>query len=365
MKIIRTYILKEFTGPFFISLSVLTFVFLLGNLIRLADMVVAKGVSIFLVGKLFFYLMPYLLSYTLPVAILSGLLLSLGRLSSDNEIVALRAVGINPIRIIAPLITLGMIFSLFALLINGRFIPQSHFATRKVLTEIGVKNPTAALEAGTFIDAFQGYTLFIYRIEGNKLENIRIYEPQGEGKPARTIVARRGEFISLPKKKMIKLKLMDGTSDEPDPNTPGSFYKLNFDQYFMTLNIAKTSDAASLEKKPKDMTIDELSMKMEEYSESGIDPLPLLINLNKRISLSFACFVFILLGAPLAMITKQRAKSINFGLSFLIVALYYILLISAETVSLRGIMFPAFNIWIPNILFTLVGIILTWRVCAS
>jgi lipopolysaccharide export LptBFGC system permease protein LptF len=70
-------------------------------------------------------------------------------------------------------------------------------------------------------------------------------------------------------------------------------------------------------------------------------------------------------GAPLAMITRQRAKSINYGLSFLIIALYYILLISAETISLRGLLFPAVNIWIPDILFAVVGIILSWRVCVS
>ena len=363
MRILRNYILKEFFGPLILSLAVLIFVMLLGNLIKIADLIINKGVDPLSVAKLFFYLIPYLLIYTLPIACLSAVLLSLGRLSSDNEIVAIRAGGISLLHLIVPLLVIGIILSLVLLIFNDRVVPYAHFATRKTLIEVGIKNPTAALEPGVFINSFQKYVLFIYRIEKNMLFNVRIYEPQ-ENKPTRTIVAKIGEFISIPEKKIVKLKLMDGTSDEPDPNNPSNFYKLNFKTYFKTLNLSGGQlDQNKIEKKPKDMTLKEIKNEIKKLNAEGVDPAPLITEINKKIALSFSCIIFIILGAPLAIITRRREKSINFALAFLVAGLYYLLLLGAEAISLQGILDPRIAIWIPNILLGGLGLILTYRLC--
>ncbi|MFZ2938183.1 MAG: LptF/LptG family permease [Candidatus Omnitrophota bacterium] len=364
MRILRNYFLKEFIGPLFLSLGVLTFVMLIGNLVKIADLVINKGVNIFSVSKLFILMIPFLLTYTLPISALTASLLSLGRLSSDNEITAIKASGINIFRLILPQLVFGLILSLMLVVFNDRVIPYAHFASRKTLMEVGIKNPTAALEPGVFINSFQKYILFIYRIEENKLFNVRIYEPR-EGKPTRTIVAKRGEFISLPEKNMIKLKLIDGSSDEPDPQEPTNFYKLNFKTYFMGLDLAQAQKKGDIEKKPKDMTIHELLKEIEKLKKEGVDPSPLITEINMKISLAFSCFVFILLGSSLAIITRRREKSINFGLAFLIAGLFYLLLIGSETLALEGYLNPTFALWIPNITLGAIGTILTIKLCAS
>jgi len=307
---------------------------------------------------------PYLLIYTLPIAALTAVLMSLGRLSSDNEIVAIKASGINLFTLILPLLILGLILSLILVLFNDRVIPYAHYETRKTLIDVGIKNPTAALEPGVFINSFEKYILFIYHIDQNKLSNIRIYEPRGEGKPTRTIVAKQGEFIAIPEQKIVKLKLINGTSDEPDPDNPNVFYKLNFKTYFMTLNLAHAQDKNSIEKKPKDMTIQELQNEISKLRKEGIDPHPLETQVQQKISLAFACFVFILLGTSLAIVTRRREKSINFGIAFIIVGLYYILLMGCEALSLEGYADPKILMWIPNIIFGTIGAILTYRICA-
>ncbi|MFH1128481.1 MAG: LptF/LptG family permease [Candidatus Omnitrophota bacterium] len=364
MRILRNYFLKEFIGPLFLSLGVLTFVMLIGNLVKIADLVINKGVNIFSVSKLFILMIPFLLTYTLPISALTASLLSLGRLSSDNEITAIKASGINIFRLILPQLVFGLILSLMLVVFNDRVIPYAHFASRKTLMEVGIKNPTAALEPGVFINSFQKYILFIYRIEENKLFNVRIYEPR-EGKPTRTIVAKRGEFISLPEKNMIKLKLIDGSSDEPDPQEPTNFYKLNFKTYFMGLDLAQAQKKGDIEKKPKDMTIHELLKEIEKLKKEGVDPSPLITEINMKISLAFSCFVFILLGSSLAIITRRREKSINFGLAFLIAGLFYLLLIGSETLALEGYLDPTIALWLPNIILGAIGTILTIKLCAS
>ena len=344
------------------ALGVLTFVMILGNLIKIAELVINKGVDIFSVSKLFVYMIPYLLTYTLPIATLTAVLLSLGRLSSDNEIVAIRASGVNLFSLIIPILTIGLILSLTLVIFNDRVIPFAHYGTRKTLKEVGIKNPTAALEPGVFINSFEKYILFIYKIEDNKMYNVRIYEPQGD-RPTRTIIAKRGEFIAIPEKNMVKLKLIDGTSDEPDPESPAKFYKLNFKTYFITLNMAQKKE--KIGKKPKDMTMVELKNEADRLKKEGIDPDPIYTEMHSKVSMAFSCFVFVLLGSSLAIITRRREKSINFGIAFLIVGIYYLLSLGGETLALEGMLAPALAMWIPNIIFAIIGTILTIRVCAS
>jgi lipopolysaccharide export LptBFGC system permease protein LptF len=300
------------------------------------------------------------------VAALTAVLLSLGRLSSDNEIVAIRASGINLFTLILPLLIVGVILSLILVIFNDRVIPYAHYASRKALVEVGVKNPTAALEPGVFINSFEKYILFIYSIdqEKHRLNNVRIYEPQGDDKPTRTIVAKKGEFIFMPQTNQIKLKLMDGTSDEPDPDNPRNFYKLNFKTYFMTLSVSAMQNKDQLGKKPKDMTIQELKDEINKLKKEGVDPTPLITQINTKVALAFSCFVFILLGSSLAIITRRREKSINFGLAFLIAGVYYLLLIGSEALSLQGSVNPAIAMWIPNITLGIIGLFLTYKVCA-
>ncbi|UCH12381.1 MAG: LptF/LptG family permease, partial [Candidatus Omnitrophota bacterium] len=263
MKILRNYVLKELIGPFFLSIIVFTFALLVGNLIKLANFIITKGVDIISVSKLFFYLLPYLLSYTIPMAMLTACLLAFGRLASDNEITAMRASGISLFRISLPAIVVSLIISLGLIPLNNRLIPKARFVSRRILKEIGIKRPIAYLEAGTFIKAFGDYIVFIYAIDKDKLKNVRIYQPQ-EGKQTRTIVAEEGEIISIPKKNAIRLKLTNGTSDEPDPRDPENFCKLNFKTYYMTLSTKEAFNPKKLDRKPKEMTLNELRNEYEK-----------------------------------------------------------------------------------------------------
>jgi len=367
MKILRNYILKEFLSPLLLVLGVLTFVMvLIGNLKRIADLVINKGVDIFSVIQLLIYLMPYLVTYTLPISVLVAVLLALGRFSSDNEIIAIRSSGVSLFRLLMPLLIIGLILSMGLAVFNDRAASYAHFAYRKTLKQMGFKNPTAAFEEGVFINSFQRYILFIYHVDQkkNRLNNIRIYEPQGEDKPTRTIVAKAGEFIAMPEQNTIKLKLIDGTSDEPDPENPTSFYKLNFRTYFMNLDMAQMQDKV-VDKKFKEMTIHELKKEAKKLRSEGINPAPLITEIHEKLALAFSCFVFMLLGSSLGIITRRREKSINIGIAVLIIVLYYPLFIGCEALAIEGHLPPALALWLPNIIFGSIGSYLMYKLCAS
>ncbi len=360
MRILRNYVLKEMLGPLILSLVVITFAFVIGNIVKLADFVINKGVEIGYVGQLFVYLIPRLLTYAVPMSALTATLLAFGRLSSDNEIVAMRANGINLYRISAPVIIIGLLLSVISLPLNDKIVPVAHYRARILLKEVGLRHPAAYLEAGTFIKGFKDYILFIYDIKYNKdkttFKNIRIYQPQENG-PTRTIVAKRGELVTVADKNTIKLKLIEGTSDEPNPMNPRHFYKLNFRTYYLTLTL----DDSTMEesgKKNKEMTFDELLASADKLKKKGIDPQPLIRRFHRGIATSFASFAFVLIGIPLAITTRRSEKSIGIGLAFALATIYWLLLALGQILATKNIIPIWLSVWFANIILIFIGLVL-------
>src|ERR1700689_1281690 len=197
MRIIRNYILRECLQPFTLSICVLTSVFLLGYLPQLANKVINNGVSLAAMSQVFLYYIPILLGYTLPIACLITVILALGHMSAENEILAMRASGIHLLRLLTPLIFVGIALCLVVYILNDRVIPEAYEAQTNILQETGSQDPSAMLEPGSFINAFDKYIIFIYRMEGDLLYGVRIYQP-APNKPTRTTIAQEGEFVHVP-----------------------------------------------------------------------------------------------------------------------------------------------------------------------
>jgi len=357
MRILRNYILREVLGTFLLSITVFTFVLLIGNIIQIADYVINKGIDILSVIKMLLFLAPYLMSFTMPMSLLTATLLTFGRLSGDNELNAMRASGIGLFQIAMPVIMLGLIISLFSIPLNDKILPNAHFASRRVIKEIGIRKPTAYLEEGTFIRGFGDYVMFIYQIKKNVLKKIRIYQPQENG-PTRTLVAERGEITPFPETNTVELRLYNGTSEEPSPVDPTVFYKLNFKTYTMALDLTERIKSEKIEKKAKEMTIQELREEIKRVKRENIDSTPLYTEIHKKISLSFSSLVFVLIGIPFGIVSHRSEKSVGFGISLVIFLLYYGVLLGGTALAYQGALPPWLGVWSANIVFFILGIAL-------
>ncbi len=362
MRILRNYALKECLLPFAIAISVLTGVFLLGYLPQLADKVINKGVPLSAVSMIFVYYIPILLGYTLPVACLVTIILTFGRMSAENEILAMRASGIYLRRLLWPLVAVGIVLSLVVYILNDRVIPAAYDAQSRVVQETGSQNPAAMLEAGSFINAFDKYVIFIYRIENDRMYGVRIYQPQAN-KTTRTIIAQEGEFVRVPNQDKLLLKLINGTSDEPDTRNPNNFYKLNFQTSFITMDLSKKKP--KLDKKPKAMTFKEITAKIDEYKKMAIDPAPLVTEYHRRTAWSLTPLLFILLGFPFAVFTHRRAKSANVLFAVLFAAPYYLLSLACQGIATQNMADPALTMWAPDMILAMAVLFLNWKLCAS
>ncbi len=359
MRILRNYILTECLQPFTLSICVLTSVFLLGYLPQLANKVINNGVSLTAMSQVFLYYVPILMGYTLPIACLITVILALGHMSAENEILAMRASGIHLLRLLAPLVMAGLALCLVVYILNDRIIPRAYEAQASILQETGSQDPSAMLEPGSFINAFDKYIIFIYRIEGDLLYGVRIYQPQ-PNKPTRTIVAEQGEFVHVPGKDQLMIKLLNGTTDVPLINS-NSFSKLNFQQDFIRMNLSKKNPNA--EKKTKAMTLREISTRIANLRGQSIDPSPLIAEYHRRVAWSLSPLLFILLGFPFAAITHRRAKSANLLYALLFAAPYYILSLACQGMASQNVLSPILLMWIPNLIALIVAIFLNWKLC--
>ena len=169
-------------------------------------------------------------------------------------------------------------------------------------------------------------------------------------------------MISQLQNDKIKLKLMDGTSDEPNLENPDNFYKLNFKNYFMTLDLSNKKE--KIEKKPKGMTLKELKDEIIRLERLLVDTNRLQTEYLRKITWSFSSLIFIMLGFPIAVITHRREKSANIVLAIFCAAFYYLITLGCEALSIKAIIRPEIIMWLPNAIAGLAAIILNIK-CVS
>lgn len=362
MRTLRLYILREHLTPFFVTLCGLTTALLIGNVIKLAELVIAKGVSVLDILRLLIYLIPHMLSFTIPMAGLIAMILAFGRLSSDYELIAMRASGVAPMRLVIPILTVAMLISGGILVMNDRLIPESHLAFRRQLKAIGIKRPAAYLEAGAFIKEFPPYVIFVYHVQDNRLFHVRIYEPQAQG-PTRTILAERGLFEPLPHERGVKLTLRDGTIDEWDPEHPGSLYKVLFGSY--TMELAADEAAGRVGKKLKEMTLRELVRERQRLDAQDIETLPISLELHGNIAMSFATVVFTIFGLALGLRSHHHERLLVFVWVLGLFIAYYVASIGTNTLAIKGWLPAWLAMWLPNLLGGVFGTVHVWRALRS
>ena len=358
--------LNEFLNPFAATLFGLLSLFILGRgIIQMADFIFNKSVDPWLIAQLFLFSLPFMLIFVIPMAVLIATLAMFRKLSADNEITALRASGVSLSKITTPLFLVVFILCLVSLLMSDRVASASHYNYRLLLARIGIENPSAALEEGTFIKRFKNFVIFIYEIDKNKLKGIRIYQPQ-QGRPVRTIVAQKGELISIPERGIIKLKLIHGTSDEPDPKDPTKIYKLDFKTYDLTLNLSDIKETNEPGKKPKDMSIRELSNETERLGEAGIKATySLSAEIHHKIAMAFSSLAFLLIGIPLGISTRRGDKSMSYGLSLIVVTFYWTVLIGGKALAQKGLVPPFLSLQFSNLVIGFVGLLMYRRLVKS
>ncbi|MDD5070381.1 MAG: LptF/LptG family permease [Candidatus Omnitrophica bacterium] len=362
MRILRNYILKDFFSAFTFSLLILGTIMILIFLMLTSHMVLNKGVNLVEALQTHSFHILYLLGYCLPFAFLLGVLLSMGRLVADNEIVAIHVAGISLFRILSIFLVLSIIFSLFLLIVNDKIMPNLHYRYRTQRKNLLYDNIESLIQPGVFLEHFPNNIVYVSDKEGNKLKNVFIYEIDKTKGTTKVTFAKRGEFVT--DKNILKLKLDEGFRDESSSENKDELYRLNFKVFFMDIPI-KQKEEIRIAKKTPDMSLKEIETKIKELKQMGIqdddNPIELAREYHKRISFCFSIITFMFLGFGVSLYVKHREKSINLGIAFITGLGGYFLFITAEALVKYRILIPSIGMWLPNLIIALVGIIFFWK----
>ena len=361
VRILYNYIAKSVLVNFFLGLVIFTVFFFTGDIVRIVNLIL-KGIPLTKIGSLFICLVPYLLSICLPMAFLTSIILVFGRFSQDNEITAMRSCGISVYQISFPVIVIALILSFCSIYLNDSLIPASHFKARKILYSIGFNQPTALLEPGEFVETFPNNIIYIKEKNGNVIKQVIVYQTQ-EDNQIRTIQAKKGEISFNKETKQVILTLHDGQINQPSDKEMEKIFNLKFGTYTIALDSSQLfQNPDEIGKKHKDMTIAELREKIHEYKQKGLIWTPFSTEIHKKLSLSFSCLAFALIGIALGIKTHRSEKTIGAGISLLLILFYYMFIAFGKAFDEKPQYFPDLIMWLPNILLGLIGIFLLHRI---
>ena len=341
------------------TLMLFTFIFLTGSLVKMADTILNKGVGLWDVLRILVLSLPEVISFTLPASALAAVAIAIGGFSQNNELRAMKAVGVNPVAIMIPLLVIALMMSLVALAFNDQVVTEGSYAQRRLVRSILFKNPTAIFEPNKFIREFDEYIFLVKGVNGRHLDQVIIYQPQ-ENKPTRTIIAERGEVIISPSGDELTLMLYNGTIDESHES---ELYKLDFETYAMP--PVQSQAGRSFSKKIKELKIYELLNNLAERKGDAKELLKYRTELHRKISFSFGSFIFVLIGLPVAILVRRGELVWSLGLSMSMVICYYTLYVWAGSVSNHGFLPPEIALWLPNILLAAVGTFLVKQAVIS
>ncbi len=345
------YIFKEILHIFLIGILVFTIILLMDKILKLIELIVARGASVTLILQLLLYIAPSFLIFTIPMAVLVGTLLSFGRLSSDNEVTAFKASGISLYQLYVPV----GIFSVAAYLLSTFLVfyglPWGNTGFRETLFQIAQSKASIEIKERVFNDAFDGLVVYVDKvpIQGEKLEGILIYDEREQGK-YNTIFAREGYVATNPNSQEVMLKLIKGDIHRFEAKDD-VYQKVQFESYDLKLELAKAFKAIAKKLKDKEMSIDEIKQRIKQKKAKGEETTSQEIELQKRFAIPFASIVFALIGVPLGIQPRRSGRSNGFVFSILIILAYYIALTAAEIFAVRRTLSPALAGWAPNILF--------------
>ncbi len=370
MKLLDRYVTRQIIVTASFAVAILSVVLVLGNVFKqLLDLLVNHSVPIEFILTFIGYILPFSLTFTIPWGFLTAVLLVFGKMSAENELIALRSNGVSVPRVCLWVFVLSIVCTGICLWINVDIAPRAQVEMKNALFNIATSNPLAMFGSDKVIDDFPGRKIYVESNEGPELHNILVYEMDDESHPMKVVFARRGLLETDHENNRLLLHLFDARFEQRDDAEPVNFLKIR-----QGIIAQETTFPISLEelyeKKKKSrgigtMTVNELMDRLrEEHSvattakdrkQQDSERSSARTEVSKRFSFSMASFAFALIGVPLAITAHRKETSIGFLFSLLVAFVYFLFIILANTARGNPRVYPEYLIWFPNVLFIGLG----------
>jgi len=353
------YILREILYPTLIGLSALTFIVVSRELGRLLELILRQSASANEIWAMVAVILPNVLIYTLPMAVLVGILTGFGRLSSDSETIALRAAGISMNRILAPVLALGIVAWLGSTAITAWIAPETAARLQSLKSEIVLHQAPLVVKPGIFNEekTIPGITLYLKSVTSNPSQwhNILLDDMRTKDEEA-ILFAESGTPVLNEVDKTIQLTLRNGNLYKTSYLKSQPFESESFEEKTISIPLSQDPDDFQTPGNAETST-----QTLWNRMQNGKASYQERVEFHRRFALPFACIVFVLVGLPLGVSTTRGSKSMGLVLSLILMFLYYIAFFGGTRLASDSNLSPFLGAWIPNLIFLAMGIVLISR----
>jgi lipopolysaccharide export system permease protein len=320
------------------------------------------------------------------MGMLTSALLVFGRFSADQELTAVRASGISLISLVSPVLLLSLVMCGLSAWVNLELAPKCRAGFKDIVATAQQNLSSAQLPEGRYIKDFPGYIFYVGKNRMGALEDVTVLYLPDETNVSTTVVAPRGQWwidqtngqlrlklfevqsMTILKGDVQNIKIFEGGDVELEPfdlrPKSKSTEKLRvgnmtFVQLLSELRDVENSFAMGLvTNRPtaeSGATVAQVRKQRDKVTS------PIRVEIHRQLASSFACFAFTLVGIPLGIRVHRRETNIGFFMALILVMIYYTLLLLGAGLDTRPEFYPHVIVWVPNLLFQAVGVVLLWR----
>ena len=263
MHVINGYLSKTVGVAFGMSLLIVTFIMLMGSMVKIFELIFKKF-SVLAIVHILTYIFPEVICYSLPFSMAAATLLVFSRLSADGEITAMKATGISVFRIAAPCITLSIIIAIIAVYAYNNILPKAHFAQRNIISSYEIDDISGMIETGTWMPIGR-YNLFVSKRDGDVYKNVHIIENKEDGS-SRQILAAQARVRTIRKENKILFEMHDVVSEERSTQHTNSYIRTKAGRVdmYISLDTLMKKKKKIIVKKEADFTTSELNQKIDK-----------------------------------------------------------------------------------------------------
>ena len=368
MSTISRYIIKSLIFPFFMSLGVILFLFIMNIVMKMLTSFVGKGIELVVIIEFFYLSMGWVLALAIPMSVLVATLIAYGRLSQDNEFSVMQSSGLSVFQLLVPSLVLGLLLAWGMMGFHNYVLPEMNHKNKVIKQSIKRKKPLAIIEPGIFINDISGFVLKVDSVDHikNNLYKVLIVENKRNAKFRRTITADRGKINYDSNTNRYIIQLQDGEIANLDTKKPDGYTRAKFKKMIITkevkgvdFEVSQNNYYGDREKSVDSLRAKIAKLKKNKASLKTISSVE--VEYYKKYALAFSCFIMVLIGAPLGLMSGKGGLGASSSSSFLVFIIYYFFLTAGERFADRGMFDPLIAMWNANFFIGLLGLFLIYK----
>ena len=358
------------------AVGMFAFVLMIGNALKdLLGHILAGQLAADTVVHLIGLMIPVVVSYALPMGMLTGILLVLGRMSSDTEVTALRASGLSVAWLSAPIIFAALLGVVLNLAINFQFMPLAKVAYETELAQAVQKNPLNFIIPKTFIRDFPGIVIYAGAKDGTVLKDFWLWELDEKNRVKRFVRADAGRVTFDQKDNKLTLTLEHVQAEVRDEKNPEDFSQArgaaSMQQVPLDLPLDRLTGSHPINKKLKWLTFSQLLAEWRRLDQ--VDPavptderlkkqMRVQITIHEKFATAFSVLSFALVAIPLGIKVSRKETSANLGIGLALAMAYYFATIVIGWTDNHTALRPDLLMWLPNVAFQSLGLWMFYQV---